>query len=450
MPAPQRHRKLPRKILSWMITAVAIVCIALVAIRFQENPTGQRAAHKEEKEKKEIAGQRPGDPEKMKAALDKAAERAREEKAREDREKAKAGQLPTDVPPIEAIDADASADAKATKRPNWTNVPGASAAGDAIDRYEAAKTQVQKNLQPGQAQNTRLAAFEYDEAQDGRQGDETEPTTGNPQLDAMLKQLKAAQGRQDRAGGPDTTALQRLLLNQAQAAAGQKADQDRPAEEWLKKTSDREELPPAVARPPVSRYLIAAGEWIPCLLKWAISTRQPGEIGCQVMRDVYDTATNRILLIPQYSTLYGPYNSNLSPGQESILFAFQRLRYPGGATVLLGGMSGADQTGRFGVEANVNSHFLRIYGSSFLISGIAKLASRNDPAPSTNININAGSSVNGLSAAAGQVLVDTVKKIMERNTDIRPTADLNGAEPILVYVNRDLVLSPAITQTRAK
>lgn len=450
MPAPQRHRKLPRQILSWMITAVAIVCITLVAIRFKENPTGQRAARKEEKEKKEIAEQQPGDPEKMKAALDKAAERAREEKAREDREKAKAGQPLTDVPPIEAMGTDGSPDSRPTRRPGWTSVPGASAAGDAIDRYEAAKVQAQKAIQPGQMQNAKLAAFEYDEAQDGHQGAQTEPTTGNPQLDAMLKQLKAAQGQQDRATGSESNTLQRLLMKQAQAATGQKADQDRPVEEWLKKTSDLEELPPAVARPPVSRYLIASGEWIPCVLKWATSTRQPGEVGCQVTRDVYDTATNRILLIPQYSTLYGPYNSNLSPGQESILFAFRRLRYPSGATVLLGGMSGADQTGRFGVEANVNSHFWQIYGSSFLISGIAKLASRNDPAPSTNININAGSAVNGLSAAAGQVLVDTVKKIMERNTDIRPTADTSGAEPILVYVNRDLVLSPAITQTRAK
>nr|WP_246217541.1 hypothetical protein [Paraburkholderia panacisoli] len=55
----------------------------------------------------------------------------------------------------------------------------------------------------------------------------------------------------------------------------------------------------------------------------------------------------------------------------------------------LDGLSGANPNGEAGVTADVNNHFFRIFGSTFLIAGVAAWIGHNQAQPTgTTININ--------------------------------------------------------------
>lgn len=441
-----RTRKLPRNILSWIIAFIAGAAAVMIAYRFGNTPNSLREQRQEEREKKELANQRPGDPVVMKQLLEQAAKKAREDKEKEDREKRNTS--PSAPPPGKPP--------TGSDMPGWTNVPGRMPAGTpSVESYEAAKLMLQKQNQgvPEQAKaSMQIAAFESDDAPVKA----AIGATGNQQLDAMLAQLGAAPSPAAAAAGPasaenpNAALLQHMA--QLQQSSGAPAGQARSNEEWMKRAGEQGDKGPLVARPPLSPYALYQGAWIPCALMWALNSDMPGEAGCMVTEDVYSNSPSRALVISKYSQLFGPYSSDVANGQTRFLIAFRRLRFPSGASVDLGAMTGADRTGRAGVTGEVNSHFWEMFGSSFLIAGLTRLVGRNDQPSGTTVNINlpGGGGVSSLSAAAGQVIVDTAQKVLARNTTIKPTLDQEAGVKLMVLVNRDLILPPDITQTRSK
>ena len=454
-PPVKRYRKLPRNILTLMVTFIAGMSVIMIYYRYGSNPEGFRAQKKEDKEQRDVIKEQPGDPVKMRALLEQGAQRAREQKAKEDR-------LPK--PPGTASEPNQQSGIPGnpnTDMPAWSNVPGKMPPGspNSIDGYESAKLNVQKAMQEQGKANTQIEAFEYDDDAGQRPAG---GATGNAQLDNLLAQLgKASKDADGLPSGIDAPAIQRLLAQSGTPGALTKTAV-RADEDWLNKQSDRgenagsAESAPIHAKPPLGPYALYYGTWIPCDLMYAIDSDLPGDVSCQVAKDIWGIGTNPLLLIPQYSVLHGKYNVDISSGQERILIAFRRLNFPSGAHADLSAMTASDSTGRAGAGTDVNDHFWKIFGSSFLISGVATLASRNEQGGGSSVTVNAGGPPSTLSGAAGQVMVNTVQQILARNTAIKPTLqndpfkDHDGISRLMVFVNHDMILDPDITQTRAK
>lgn len=228
------------------------------------------------------------------------------------------------------------------------------------------------------------------------------------------------------------SALEALLRAQAAPPSAAPKSADRA---WLKELaaetgngSNKPLRPYGVSSP----YTLLQGKVLPAVLMRDINTDLPGELSACLTLDVYDSLSSDHLLMPKGSCLVGQYSSSVRPGQDRVLFAFNRIILPNGLSFDLPAAPGADLGGAAGVEGSVNNHFFRMFSSSFLVAWLADRAERNAPA-GTNIGASGGAKT-----AAGQVLVDTSRTILERDKLIAPTITVKKGERINVEVTRDM------------
>lgn len=186
--------------------------------------------------------------------------------------------------------------------------------------------------------------------------------------------------------------------------------------------------------PTSSAYTLHQGKVIPAVLGRQINSDLPGEITAYVVTNVYDSLGNGALLIPKGSVLAGRYNSEVKPGQERVLFAFNRLIMPNGQSFDLPGAQGSDLAGASGISGDVNNHFFKMFSASFFT---AWLADRVTPQTTTS---GVGGSTTSVSPA-GQVLVDVSKAILDRNRTIPPTITVDQGTRINVEVKKDMEFS---------
>ena len=116
------------------------------------------------------------------------------------------------------------------------------------------------------------------------------------------------------------------------------------------------------------------------------------------------------------------------------MFAFSRIVLPNGVSVDLPGNPGADLGGAAGIAGDVNNHFFKQFANSFLVAFLADKAEKGQQSPSV---LGTGSS-GGAVTAAGQVLVDVSKSILDRNKTIPPTITVDKGTRIIVEVTRDM------------
>ncbi|AWN73038.1 TrbI/VirB10 family protein [Legionella anisa] len=190
---------------------------------------------------------------------------------------------------------------------------------------------------------------------------------------------------------------------------------------------------------PNSRYELRAGSVIPGVMISGISSELPGQIIGQVSQNVYDTATGKYLLIPQGTKIFGLYSSEVSFGQNSVLVAWQRLTFPDGKALDIGCMPGADSAGYAGFRDQVNNHYLRIYGSALLMSGIVGGISYsqniNQPNQYGYTQPTAGSV---LSQALGQQLGEVTSQLVAKNLNVAPTINIRPGYRFNIIVVKDL------------
>jgi len=187
-----------------------------------------------------------------------------------------------------------------------------------------------------------------------------------------------------------------------------------------------------------SRSILHQGSVIPAILTRQINSDLPGEITASTTIDVYDSMGLRQLLIPKGSKLIGSYDSEVKAGQARLLFAFKRLIMPSGESFDLPAARGSDVAGAAGLQGDVDTHFFKKFASSFFIAVLADKTKQ--PASVTNI----GGSSGGVNTAAGQVLVDVSKSILERNKTIQPTITVDQGTRINIEVVADMLFSDAV------
>ena len=188
-----------------------------------------------------------------------------------------------------------------------------------------------------------------------------------------------------------------------------------------------------------SQYVINQGTIIPAVLVTRLDSDLPGMVVARVTTDVYDTINEHYLLIPKGSRLIGQYDSNISTGQERLLIAFNRIILPNGNSAWLNGMQGASDTGESGFSDQVNNHFWKIFGSSFLIAGLTQWAQGNNATTLNMYGVPPGAMMGN---AAGQAMLSTSNAILAKNQNIQPTLIIRQGYRFNVMVAKDMQMMP--------
>jgi type IV secretory pathway VirB10-like protein len=169
-----------------------------------------------------------------------------------------------------------------------------------------------------------------------------------------------------------------------------------------------------------------------------LNSDKPGRVALMVDEDVYDSLNGDCLMIPKGSFINGAYSADVKVGQERLLVATTNLRLPNGKSVPLNGMQGADQNGYSGFSGDVNNHFIKIFGASFITAILLKAFDSGSQTATT-------ASSNGVTTygdTAGQVAATTAQAVLQRNQNIPPTITVAPGQMFLVQVTQDIVMEP--------
>ena len=235
-----------------------------------------------------------------------------------------------------------------------------------------------------------------------------------------------------RTGGPAGTAMPGLagLTGQPDGTAGQNRHTA-----FLNGPVDRQTVAPDRVAPPASPYILQAGAVIPAALITGIRSDLPGQITAQVTENVYDSPTGSLLLIPQGTRIIGQYDDGVTFGQRRVLLVWNRLILPGGRSIFLERLPGADASGYAGLEDGVDYHWwdlMKAAGLSTLLAVGAELATSDEDRLIRAIRDGAQDTVN----QAGQ-------QIVQRQLQVAPTLTIRPGFPVRIIVTRDLVFEPA-------
>lgn len=232
------------------------------------------------------------------------------------------------------------------------------------------------------------------------------------------------------------------LAAAAAGGAGGTEDENRATEKaaWLDSPPDAKGYLPEGKKPLLSPFEVKAGTVIPGVMIGGINSDLPSQIVGQVAENVWDTATGTHLLIPQGSRLLGTYSNQVTRGQSRVLVAWQRIIYPDGASLDLGGMPGTDQAGFAGFRDKVNNHYRRVFGDALLMSLFA--AGIQLSQPDSRGSDGGYDSQQIVAASVGQQLGQAGMQITQRNTNIQPTLEVRPGYRFQVMVTRDFVVSP--------
>lgn len=278
-------------------------------------------------------------------------------------------------------------------------------------------------------------------------------------LERNLAKLSELRRRVDAARPTDPTAAYQTALAQAgrnkgeinrEAAAGspsllQQGDRNEGATGYssLDKNGegDRWRLDSQLEAPG-SPFELRAGFIIPAMLISGINSDLPGQIVAQVSQNIYDTPTGKYVLIPQGARLVGSYSSDVEYGQARVMVGWQRIVFPDGKAMDIGAMPGSDSAGYSGFKDQVNNHYIRIFGSAVLMSGIvAGVSLSQNKGNSGNQDSNKQRASDSMSESLGQILGETSAQMISKNLNISPTLEVRPGYRFNVVVTKDMTFS---------
>lgn len=232
-----------------------------------------------------------------------------------------------------------------------------------------------------------------------------------------------------------------LLVRAAMLRNGQDAptNNDERNEPFMNKADKSYDYLATEKATPKSPYEVKAGTVIPGTMITGINSDLPGQILGMVSENVYDTATGRHLLIPQGSKLVGLYSANVIFGQERVLIAWNRIIFPDAKTLNIGAMPGTDQAGYAGFSDLINNHYMKIFGSAFvmsMISGTISLSSKNNGSQYTETN------TDKMVGAMVQQMGEVGKQMIQKNLNISPTLEIRPGYKFNIFITKDIILEP--------
>ncbi len=185
---------------------------------------------------------------------------------------------------------------------------------------------------------------------------------------------------------------------------------------------------------PLSPNTLAAGSVIAASLITGLRSDLPGLVTAQVTERVYDSATGRILLIPQGARLIGSYDSVVAFGQRRALVVWQRIVLPDGSSLAIDNVPATDPGGYAGLADKVDFH------TWSLLKGVAL---------STLLGVGSSLTFTGESDLVQAIRESTQQNVSRagdqltsKNLQIQPTITIRPGAPVRLVVNRDLILAP--------
>jgi type IV secretory pathway VirB10-like protein len=186
--------------------------------------------------------------------------------------------------------------------------------------------------------------------------------------------------------------------------------------------------------PLASPYTLSAGSVISASLITGLRSDLPGLVTAQVTENTYDSATGRILLVPQGARLVGAYDSVVAFGQKRALVVWQRLIMPDGSSLRIDNVPATDPSGYAGLQDKVDLHTWK------LLKGVAL---------STLLGVSSELALSGQSDLVQALRMSTQDnvsragdQITQRNLGIQPTITIRPGAPVRLVVHKDLVLAP--------
>ncbi|MDR5646442.1 TrbI/VirB10 family protein [Burkholderia cenocepacia] len=266
----------------------------------------------------------------------------------------------------------------------------------------------------------------------------------DPALDRIADGLSQLSTRQTAPGSSSANTVPETATATPSSVSTSSAT-DRRNADWVKQQGEgNSDDAPLVPVPITSPYMVMGGTPIPTVILQGAKSDMPGTFRAMVDRDIYDSIDGSCRLIPKGTLILGRTNNDVAIGQDLMLMAATRMIFRH-ATMRLDGLTGNDPDGEAGVSADVNNHFFKIFGSTFLIAGVAAWIGHNQSQSNgTTINVNGGVSTD-LSEAAAQSLSQTTQTILQRNMNIQPTLRLEPGQRITFITQRDMQLAPSVT-----
>ena len=263
----------------------------------------------------------------------------------------------------------------------------------------------------------------------------------------QLAELKAAresgvlvQNRQ--AGGGDTTPATATPMASgdqsapklALAATNDPNAQGR-KEAFVSNLDPRDDVNPHTLMSLPSPYTLSAGSVISASLITGLRSDLPGLVTAQVTENTYDSATGRLLLIPQGARLIGSYDSVVAFGQKRALIVWQRIIMPDGSSLRIDNVPATDPSGYAGIADKVDFHTWQ------LLKGVAL---------STLLGVSSELALSGQSDLMQAIRMSTQDnvaragdQITQRNLGTQPTITIRPGAPVRLVVHKDLVFAEA-------
>ena len=183
-----------------------------------------------------------------------------------------------------------------------------------------------------------------------------------------------------------------------------------------------------------SPFTLSAGSVIAASLITGLRSDIPGLVTAQVTENVYDSATGRILLVPQGARLIGSYDSVVAFGQKRALVVWQRIILPDGRSLQMENVPATDPSGYAGLEDKVDFHTWTLLKGIVLSTVLGVGAEVQFSGESDLVQALRQSTQQSVSRAGDQ--------LTSRNLQIQPTITIRPGTPVRLIVHRDLVLAP--------
>lgn len=170
-------------------------------------------------------------------------------------------------------------------------------------------------------------------------------------------------------------------------------------------------------------------------LHTALSSDLPGNVLGMVTRPVYD-ASQRVVVIPRFSWLFGTYESDVAAGQARLVVQWTAIRFPNGETYALPALRAGDRMGASGLQGNVNNHYGRLFGQA-LLSSVVAAGFSGGSATSTE----GQSSRDAMAQGVSQRLGETAAEVTRRNLNIKPTITVPRLTRFAIILDRELTFT---------
>jgi hypothetical protein len=197
-----------------------------------------------------------------------------------------------------------------------------------------------------------------------------------------------------------------------------------------------------VERGAAGPFGLRAGTIISGYLLSGIDSDLPGAIVGQTSRDVFDSDTQRILLIPKGSKLVGSYdNQNVHTGR--LLVTWRRVLFPDGRSITLPTSMTADESGAAGMHDRVDHHYPRIFGTALLVSALTAGMQLSQAQQETVFGLPSAGQV--AAGAFGQQLGQVGIESARRGLDTPPTITIRPGQPFDILLIQDIAFDGPYT-----